>query len=113
MVGREGGASRRRLRAWRRRGAQLDRQSLSTPLADFGPGSEGAAEGRAAGREFAFYASRRRLRASPGGGGGGVPCLGPEFAFLSFTHLHLDARPSYAQSLVLKPSKTVDQTPPP
>ena len=72
---------------------------LSTPpAADFGPGPEAAAEGGAARRgvcfarlppptsgqawrwrrrgtqldgEFAFYASRRRFRARPGGGGGG------------------------------------------
>ena len=110
---------------------------LSTPPAvDFGPGPEGATAGRAAGDisfyasrrrlwawpgggrrrgaqldgEFAVYASRRRLRAWPGWGGEGVCCLGPEFAFLSFTHRPLDARPSYARSLVPTPSKTVDQT---
>ena len=72
---------------------------LSTPrAADIGPGTEGAAEGHVAGLgvsflrllsptlglarrrrprgpqidgKFAFYATSRRLRASPGGGGGG------------------------------------------
>ena len=47
---------------------------LSTPpAADFGPGPgpEGAAAGCAAGQEIALYASRRRLRARPGWGGGG------------------------------------------
>ena len=77
-----------------------DRELLCTPLADFGPGPETAAERRSAGRgvyflrlspqtsgqartrprrrrqdgEFAFYASRSRLRVwlggGPGGGGG-------------------------------------------
>ena len=50
---------------------------LSTPLvADYGPGPEGAAEGRSHAAQlegqFALCASRRRLRAWPGGGGGGV-----------------------------------------
>ena len=112
------------------------------PAVDFGPGSEGAAAGRAAG-DISFYASRRRLWAWPGGGrrrgaqldgefavyasrrrvgadfgprpegGGGARCLGPEFAFFPFTHRPLDARPSYARSLVPTPPKTVDQTLPP
>ena len=55
----------------------------------------------------------RRLRASPGVGGGGVRCVGPAFAFLSFTHWPLDARPSYARSRVPTPSKTVEPPPPP
>ena len=43
---------------------------LSTPCAaDLWPGQEGAAEGRAAGRGVALYASRCRHRAWPGGGG--------------------------------------------
>ena len=132
-------ASRRRLRA-RPGGGGRTGSLLSTPPAvDFGPGSEGAAAGRAAGDisfyasrrrlwawpgggrrrgaqldwEFAVYASRRRLRAWPGCGGGGVRCLGVELAFLSFTHWPLDGRPSYARSLVPTPSKTVDQTLPP
>ena len=111
---------------------------LSTSFAaDFWPGLERASEGLTAGRGIAFYASRhrlrawpglggrgarswtlsllfyasrRQLRAWPGWGGGGVRCLGMELAFLSFTHLPLDRRPSYAQSLVPTPSKTVDQT---
>ena len=86
------GLARRR----QQRGARLDRELLRTPLslADFGPGPEAAAEGRSAGRgvcflrlspptlglarirrqdgEFAFYASRRRLRAWLGGGGCGA-----------------------------------------
>ena len=73
-------------RRWRRRAAQLD-------------------------GDISFYASRRRLWAWPGGGGGGA--RGPEFAFLSFTHWPLDGRPSCARSLVPTPSKTVDQTLPP
>ena len=84
----------------RQRGVQLDRESLCTPLAaDFGPGPEGAAKGCSAGRgvcsprlspptsglarrgrrrgaqldgEFALHASRHRLRAWPGVGGGGA-----------------------------------------
>ena len=86
-------------RSGRRRGAQLDWESLCTPLAadfgpgggcgrgalswtgrllstlpatDFGPGPKAAAEGCAAGQGFAWYASRHRLRAWLGGGGGGV-----------------------------------------
>ena len=84
------GLARRR----QRRGARLDRELLCTPLTDFGPGPEAAAEGRSAGLgvcflrlspptsgqarrrrqdgEFAFYASRRRLRAWLGGGCGGA-----------------------------------------
>ena len=92
------GQARRR----RRRGVQLDRDSLGTPLAtDFGPGSEGAAAGCAAGWRYFL------------GAGGGARCLGPEFAFLSFTHRPLGARPTYAWSLVPTLSKTVDQTPAP
>ena len=46
---------------------------LSTPLAaDFEPGPEAAAEGVQLDGEFAVRASRRRFRAWPGGGGGGV-----------------------------------------
>ena len=58
-------ASRRRLWAWPGGGGGGGARSwtemfLSTPrAADFGPGPEGAAEGGAAGREFAFQASRR------------------------------------------------------
>ena len=64
-------------------------------------------------RSLLFYASRRQHRAWPGWGGGGVRCLGVEFALLSFTHWPLDGRPSYARSLVPTPPKTVDQTLPP
>ena len=43
---------------------------FSTPFAaDFGPGLERASEGAQLDGAFAFYASRRRLRAWPGGGG--------------------------------------------
>ena len=43
---------------------------FSTPFAaDFGFGLERASEGAQLDGEFAFYASRRRLRAWPGGGG--------------------------------------------
>ena len=94
------GLARRR----RRQGAQLDGGISSTPRADdFGPGQEVVVDGRAAGRG-AFYASRRRLRVSPGEGGGGARCLGQEFAFLSSTHRPLDTRPSYARSPVPTPS---------
>ena len=61
------GLARRR----RQRGLQLDRELLCMPPSvHFGPGPEGAAEGGAAGRGVALYASRRRLWAWPGGGGG-------------------------------------------
>ena len=69
-----------------RRGAQLDEEFCYAPLAtDFGPGPDGAAGGRRWTRSLLFYASCRQLRAWPGWGGGGVRCLGVEFAFLSFT----------------------------
>ena len=43
---------------------------FSTPLAaNFGPGLRGRRRGAQLDEEFAFYASRRRLRAWPGGGG--------------------------------------------
>ena len=69
-------ASRRRLRPGpgpeRRRERSWTGYLLSTPpAADFGPCPEGAAEGGAAGLGVALYASSRRLRAWPGGGGGG------------------------------------------
>ena len=46
---------------------------LSTPLAaDFGPGGpEAAGKGAQLDRDLALHASRRLLRAWPGGGGGG------------------------------------------
>ena len=108
-------ASRRRSRVWPGGGDGGMRGWTGNRFARLSPTSGLARMGRRRGAqldgEFAVYASRRRLRASPGGGGGGARCLGPEFAFLSFTHQPLDARPSYAWSLV--PSKTVDQTLPP
>ena len=69
-------ASRRRLRAWPGGGSGGARSWTGSLLctllgADFGPGPEGAAEGCAAGQEFGLYATRRRLRAWHGGGGGG------------------------------------------
>ena len=112
-------ASCRRLRAWPGGGGWRVRSwkgsSLPTPLAsDFGPGPEGAAERRSAGRgirflrlspparawpgpspgersgggaAFSFYASRRRLRAWPGGGSGALrrdAQLDRKFAFYTF-----------------------------
>ena len=130
------------------------------------PPTSGQDQRRRQDGEFAFYASRHRLRAWLGGGGGrerswryfflrlasptlGLaregggrgarswtgslpsmplaanfgPCLDGavegraawawSFAFLSFTHWPLDARPSYAWSLVPTLSKTVDQILPP
>ena len=68
-------ASRRRLRACPGGGGPHNWTEilLSTPLAaDFGPGPEEAAEGRAAGRGILFYASRHRLRASGPGLDGAV-----------------------------------------
>ena len=103
--------------AWRgrQRGVQLDGEfafyaSRHRLRAWLGLGGRGA---RSWTLSLLFYASRHQLRAWPGWGGGGVRCLGMELAFLSFTHLPLDRRPSYAQSLVPTPSKTVDQTLPP
>ena len=67
-----------------------------------------------AARRGAVYASRHRLRTSPGGGAvEGRAAWARSFGFLSFTHRPLDARPSYARSLDPRPSKTVDQTLPP
>ena len=101
-------------RTGRRRGSQLEK-FLSTPrAADFGPGP-----GVGGGGTHIWTGSlpSTPLAADfgpcPEGEGGGARCLGPEFAFLSFTHRPLDARPSYAWSLVPKPSKTVEQTLPP
>ena len=112
--------SRRRLWAWLRGGgcgapgAQLE-IFLSTPrVADFGPGP-GVGGGGA--RSWTESLPSTPLATDFGshleGAGGGARCLGQKFAFLSFTHLPLDARPSYAQSLVPTPSKTADQTLPP
>ena len=63
--------------------------------------------------EFAFLCFSLPTSRWPGWGGGGVRCLGVEFAFQSFTHWPLDGRPSYARSLIPTPSETVDQTFPP
>ena len=65
---------------------------LYTPLAgDFGPGPEAAEEGAQLDGEFAFYASRRRLRAWPGGGGaaaeGCAAMAWSLFLYLSLTGL--------------------------
>ena len=67
-------ASRRQRRAWPGGGGGQGRSwtgnSLCSPLAaDFGPGPEERRRGAQLGWEFAFYASRRRRRARPGGGG--------------------------------------------
>ena len=68
-------ASRRRLLAGPGDGGgggalSWNESSLSAPLAaDFGSGPEVATGGCAVNGEFAFYASCRRLRAWPGGGG--------------------------------------------
>ena len=111
-------ASRRRLRAWPGGGGGGGRSWTGVCFPSLAPLTSGLAQrrrrrGAQPDGGLAVYASRRRLWASPGGGGGGAGCLGPEFAFLSFTHRPLDARYSYARSLVPTPSKTVDQTPPP
>ena len=68
----------------RRRGAQL---LLSTPLAtDFGPVPQGGGGGGAQlDGEFAFYASRHRLRVWPGRDRGGAQLDG-EFAFYASRH---------------------------
>ena len=61
---------------------------LCHPPPTFGPGPEGAAEGRQLDWEFAVYASRRRLRTSPGWGGGGAASLARSLLFyLSLTGL--------------------------
>ena len=111
-------SSRRRLRDWPCGGAEGRAAGRGILLCASRhrlrawPGWGGGGARRWA-RSLLFYASCRRLRAWPGWGGGGVRCLGVELAFLSFTHWPLDGRPSYARSLVPTPSKTVDQTPPP
>ena len=68
-------ASRRRLRAWPGGGGggacSWTESLISTLAADFGPGRDGVARGARMDGAFAFYASRRRLRAWPGWGGGG------------------------------------------
>ena len=57
-------------RCWTGAGHMYVLVCIGLPFAaDFGPGLERASEGREAGRGVAFYASRRRLRAWPGGGG--------------------------------------------
>ena len=81
---------------------------LSPPTSDLA--RRGRRKGAELDAEFAFHAPRRQLRAWPGWGGGGVRCLGVEFAFLSVPHWPLDGRPSYARSLFATPSKTLDQT---
>ena len=107
-------ASHRRPWAWPEVGREEGRSWTGSPsgLAWRPYGGRGARGWTMSLLSSAHAASRRRLQASPGGGGGGAPCLGPEFAFLSFTHLPLDARPRYARSLVPTPSKTVNQIPP-
>ena len=70
--------SRRRLQAWPGGGGggalSWTEGLFFLPLAaNFGPGPEAAAEECAGGREVCFYASRRRLRAWPGGAAEGRP----------------------------------------
>ena len=72
-------ASRRRLRAWPGGGGRTESLLSTPPAVVFGPGSEGAAAGRAAG-DISFYASHRRLWAWPWGGRRRGAQLDGEFA---------------------------------
>ena len=58
---------------------------LSTPLATYvGPGPEGGGGGAQLDREFAFYASRRRLRGRSGVGGAEKRCTGAATSIPNF-----------------------------
>ena len=89
-------------RMWRRGGAQLDEEfafyaslALSPLTSDLAKRFGGGTLSWTGNLFFHASGSRRRLRAWPGGGDGGV--FGVEFAFRSFTHWPLDGRPRYAR----------------
>ena len=91
-------------RMWRRGGAQLDEEfafyaslALSPLTSDLAKRFGGGTLSWTGNLFFHASGSRRRLRAWPGRGDGGVCCLGVEFGFRSFTHWPLDGRPRYAR----------------